>query len=178
MSEALPLRTRLRAEDLSEYEGKAELWHGELIEMSPASGEHGELIVWLVASFIPYLRAHREFAAASEGVGFVLAPDLVLCPDFALYRREGVDRKKFVSAIPFVAVEVLSESNTVSEMIRKSSAFLNAGTEQFWLIDGKNRVLTILRHDVDPVDLTAGILRGEGALEGLEIDLDELFSHA
>jgi Uma2 family endonuclease len=54
-------------------------------------------------------------------------------------QRLGFDPKRFSLLAPDLAVEILSPSNTMSEMQEKVIDYLDAGTRQVWVVDPGSR---------------------------------------
>jgi Uma2 family endonuclease len=78
-----------------------------------------------------------------------------------------------------MAVEVLSEGNTVGEMRRKLRDYFQAGVRLVWYIDPATRTAEVYtapeqRHVVTE----QGILDGGDVLPGFRLPLGELFSRA
>jgi Uma2 family endonuclease len=46
---------------------------------------------------------------------------------------------------PEIVIEILSPSNTKSEMREKSALYLSTGALQFWIVDAKNRAVTVMQ---------------------------------
>ena len=78
---------------------------------------------------------------------------------------------------PSIAVEVLSQSNTVAEMSRKREEYFSAGVRQVWEIDIRDRIATIY---IDPetheVINEQGKIRCDELLPGFELDLARVFA--
>jgi Uma2 family endonuclease len=60
-------------------------------------------------------------------------------------RFEGIDEDDNLAGAPDIVVEVLSPSNTASEMLDRKAACLDNGCVEFWLIDPKKRIVEITR---------------------------------
>lgn len=48
---------------------------------------------------------------------------------------------------PEIVIEILSPSNTSSEMREKCALYLSTGALQFWIVDAKNRTVTVMQQD-------------------------------
>jgi Uma2 family endonuclease len=80
---------------------------------------------------------------------------------------------------PDLAVEVLSESNTQTEMIRKLKDYFFAGTRLVWFIDPDSRTAQSFTAPDQFITLTeADDLTGGDVLPGFRLNLGELFSAA
>src|SRR5438270_526872 len=130
----------LTAEEFLNYPdraGKQELVAGEVIQMAPANGEHGdqqsEFVVWMR----PYAKRHGLGHVVVE-VGFVLSrnPDTVRAPDVSfvtLQRFPNGLPGHFIDGPPDIAVEVVSPNDTHAEVMKKVGEYLDAGTRLVWV---------------------------------------------
>jgi Uma2 family endonuclease len=126
----------LTAEDfwlLPSSEMRRSLVRGEVVEEMPVGGEHGGLAVRIVR----YLdRWAEEQDAGWVGVetGFILArdPDLVRAPDVSFVRKERLPAagapKTYWELAPDLAVEIISPTETATEVRDKVADYLAAGT--------------------------------------------------
>lgn len=124
-----------------------------------------------------------------RNLGVVSAPDgvirlfsgLIRIPDVAFVSWDRFpDRKIPSEPIPTLApdlvIEVLSRSNTVSEMQRKRAEFFAAGVKLIWGFDPELRVLDVYTPDGSVTRLMAGqTLDGGDVLVRFVLDLGELF---
>ena len=77
---------------------------------------------------------------------------------------------------PDLAVEVVSESNTRAEMVRKRDEYFRAGTGLVWEVDLRARTVAVYTSPDHSVVLRdADVLDGGAVLPGLTIPLSELF---
>jgi Uma2 family endonuclease len=123
-----------------------ELIDGTLVE-KPMGAKEGFLAAELI-------RGLGNFVAERD-LGVVFAPDSTLriysgqvrLPDVCFVswdRLPGrmVPAEAIPDLVPEFTIEVLSPSNTRSEMLRKRKEFFLAGTQLFWIIDPNTRTLT------------------------------------
>ena len=127
-----------------------------------------------------YRRATSVAASSSVGssygaeTGFVLSrdPDTVRAPDFAFLgssRPAGPTRGYYPGA-PDLAVEVLSPDDRPGYVREKVAEWLEAGTLAVWVIDPKERTVTIHESERQPLVYSeADLLRGGSLLPGLEL---------
>jgi Uma2 family endonuclease len=100
-------------------------------------------------------------------------------PDVAFYSRERLpagSEGPVLEIAPDLAVEVLSPSNTVGEMIRKRGEYFRAGTRAVWEIEPELRQIRVYS-DADTF-VTLGIddtLTGEPVLPGFSLGVRALF---
>ena len=158
-----------------------ELIDGVLVEKPVATSESnlaGWLITLLNAFVVP---KNLGLTVGEQGMvrlfaGQVRMPDVSFvswgrCPN----RRRPAGRVWEVA--PDLAVEVLSESNTPAEMLRKRQDYFRAGVAAAWEIDPAARTVAVFT-TADTADrtLAAGaVLDGAPALPGFSLALAELF---
>jgi Uma2 family endonuclease len=99
--------------------------------------------------------------------------------DVAYMRRatwERIDPKGYLDCAPKLVVEILSPSNTASEMNDRKKTFLESGCRGFWLVDAVNRQIDVSTPDGITTTYRAGQaiplpLLGSGALP-----VDDIFN--
>ena len=123
-----------------------ELHHGELVQMTRPKRPHSDVQHRLYDLLTPLLggravvRLELPFRAKAEGE-FRVA-------DVALVRRERWDAQPdepwFLGA-PDLVIEVLSPSNTYSEIRDKQQVCLSNGCRQFWTVDLDRKTVEVAR---------------------------------
>src|SRR6266496_3229822 len=115
-------RMRLTADDLwrmGSGDVRRELVDGEVVEMAPAGGVHGQVTALVASRLLQFVRAQGGGFVVAGDVGFILAlvgdPERVRAPDVAFVSAtrlpEGRVPERFIRAAPDLAVEVLSPSD-------------------------------------------------------------------
>lgn len=181
-------KARMTAQDLwqlGEGDVRRELVNGEVVEMAPVGGVHGEI----TGRF--YRRLEDHAARLGRGrvvvgdVGFVLNlpsdPERVRAPDVAFVSThrlpEGRLPEGFLQGPPDLAVEVLSRTDNPIEVQQKVRDYLEAGARLVWIVAPQAKTVTVYR-----ADGSARLLReqeqleGEDVLPGLTIPLEEIFA--
>ena len=123
-------------ERLPDDDKRHELDEGELLSMSPAKLRHGELQAGICGLLLEFVRRHSLGKIVTE-VGFVLSkePATVRAPDVALIRAGRTTAPTgFVQGPPDLAVEIVSPSDTASELARKVKQYIRAGTHTVWVV--------------------------------------------
>ncbi len=160
----------------SDLEG-FEFFEGELIPMPPTSGEHGDIssnIQWYLQSHVREKQLGRIY---TSDTGFQIG-DRMLVPDVAFLSsaRLPEDRQKAFAIPPDLAVEIISTSDTQSNVARKALAYLKAGTRLVWVIEPTVRTVTVYRSETNITLLTRNdILSGEDVVEGFSCAVEKLF---
>jgi len=158
-----------------------ELVDGTLVEKAMGQRESriaGELIYLLIG----YLKLHDiGWVSCPDGMarmrgGNVREPDVSLFP-FSMFPDEVMPSEKVASVAPALAVEVLSESNTVAEIAKKLREYFASGTTLAWVIDPEKRVARV--HTAASTFTTlddTGVLDGGEVAPGFRCTLAELFA--
>jgi Uma2 family endonuclease len=128
-----------------------ELVKGRLVQMAPATADHGETSNDLDVEFGLYARSHGGHAYAAE-TGFNVtypgeAKETVLAPD-ASYIADAIvprDAHGFVGRAPDVAVEVASPTQWQPEMADKARLWLARGCRLVWVVWPRYRRVDVWR---------------------------------
>ena len=112
---------------------RRELIQGELIEMPPASDDHGFVgneASWRMSSFIHQHGLGRG-RMAETGFWIEVDPDTVLAPDYAYISYERMASRPqprgYAQTIPDLVMEVFSPNDRQPQMDRKVRLWLDAG---------------------------------------------------
>lgn len=138
---------------LPDAEERVELVEGALHRMSPAGGAHGAVVVQILLAVHAHVARLGLGAVFPESTGFVLrrGPDTVRAPDVAFVAAHRLPARGlgagYIEMAPDLAVEVLSPSNTASEMTRKVREYLAAGTRLVWVVDPATHGVTTYERD-------------------------------
>jgi Uma2 family endonuclease len=180
-------RVRLTADDLwklGEGDTRRELVNGEVREMAPAGGVHGEIQARICRRLVEHVDRRGGGRVLGGDVGFVLDlahdPERVRAPDVAFVTTsrlpEGRLPTGFLHGAPDLAVEVLSPSDDPVDVQQKVRDYLDAGARRVWLIAPAARTATVYRTDGSALLIREDDrLDGEDVLPGLRIRLAELF---
>jgi Uma2 family endonuclease len=161
---------------------RLELIRGEVKKMSLTGGAHGILcaeLAFVIGSFVKPRGLGMVFGAET---GFLVErnPDSVLGVDAAFVsseRMKGVENlEKFIPFAPDLAVEVLSPSNTVSEMKQKIALYFAAGSRMVWIVSPKQHTVAVYTSPLEVHILGEhDTLDGGDVLPGFSLKLSELF---
>ena len=106
-----------------------------------------------------------------------------LRPDVSFTRYERLANSQdysFIRAMPDIAVEIKSPSNTYAEQRRKAQAYLRHGSTLVWLVFPERKGVEVWSLD-EYGDMQSqfvdrhGALRGDPALPGFSLELSKLF---
>ncbi|GHV95116.1 hypothetical protein AGMMS50293_14360 [Spirochaetia bacterium] len=164
--------------------GRYELIYGVAYAMSGPNSYHQLILGELFKQIAVYLTGKpckvypapfdvRLFYEEDENDDTVVQPDITIICDEKKRGKEGCR-----GAPDFVA-EILSPSNTASEMTRKFELYRKAGVREYWVLDPESKLLQTHRfeggqiltrfyraNDTAPVDI----------FSGLEIALEAVFA--
>ena len=157
-----------------------ELVRGELRQMPPAGTDHGAYAENVSFSLSTHARANDLGRMYIAETGFRLSSDHVRVPDTAFVRRERVkptgEMPGFFPGAPDLAVEVISPSDTYSEVEEKVADWLDAGTRAVVVVDPRRRTVKVHRSVTDAAVLTeADTLAVEDVVPGWEMPVREIF---
>jgi Uma2 family endonuclease len=170
---------------------RRELFDGFIHLMSAPSTLHARithLISWFMETFVrtnegkcqifhaPFdVRLPRNNNTADDEIYDVVQPDICVICDLS-----KIDKRGCIGA-PDLIVEVLSSSNLKNDWIRKFNLYEKHGVKEYWIVDPKTKTvyIFILQPDGEYDSGTAYDYTQKAPVhifEGLEIDLNELFS--
>lgn len=137
-----------------------EIVHGELVNMPPAGEEHGDISQAINHRLLNWEEGRNRGKVTVPDTGFVVTSDSrnVYMPDVAYIRLERLppdrDRTKFIGTHPDVAVEIVSPSDRVIEVVRKVRTYLDAGVSMVLLVDPQSRSIDVHSPDRAVITLT------------------------
>ncbi|MBI4786214.1 MAG: Uma2 family endonuclease [Chloroflexi bacterium] len=176
------LVTAEELERMPQHDEHVELVKGEIIRMTPAGHEHGEIALAIGSLVREFVRKHRLGKVYAAETGFVLArdPDIVRTPDAAFVSAARAARQTrrqgFFDGAPDVAVEVVSPEDTVEEVDAKVLKYLQAGTQLVWVVHPRTKTITAYRSlDNIRVLTMTDTLDGSDVLPGFAVAVGEIF---
>lgn len=160
-----------------------ELVAGELRKMPPAGWIHGDTGGRLHALLGHHVLQNDLGKIFFAETGFLLArdPDTVRAPDIAFIRKDHLPaempREAFWPGAPDLAVEVVSPSDTFTEIDEKVRAWLDAGTSVVWVVNPDWRNVTVYRSATDIQVLThKDELSGQEVVAGFRCRVSDIFA--
>ena len=175
--------TEQDALDLDDHQDRlCELVDGVLVEKAMSSSREASLAVFITTYLVIFAQPRKLGRVLGADGMLRLRLGLVRIPDVSFIARSSFpDGKLPKEAIwriaPDLAVEVLSKSNTRTEMARKRQEYFTAGTRLVWEFDAKAQTVDVY---TAPDKLTTlnkdQSLDGGAVLPGLTISLTELFA--
>lgn len=125
---------------------------------------------------------HKLGVVSGEGGTIKFLGKLVRIPDVAFVAWDRLPNRqvplaKVPEIVPNLAVEVLSEGNTVEEMERKLKEYFLAGVDLVWFVDPEARTVRVFTSPDDSTALTAkDTLTGDPVLPGFAVPVADLFA--
>lgn len=163
-------------------EGKAELVRGELRVTPPPGAPHGTAGANLFLLLGPFVKARALGRVFGDSFGYVLTqlPHTVRVPDLSFVRADrlppGGVGPGLLPLAPDLAVEVLSPSETASELEEKLADYRISGTPLIWVVDPARRTVMVVS-DSRPVRWLAESeqLPGDDVVPGFSCQVSEIF---
>lgn len=120
-----------------------ELYEGVLVREMTSPG-HADICQRLGFELGLYARTTGFAKRILQNALFDLTPAgattrTVLAPDLAIMRSGAPPTWTVPHETPLLAVEVVSESQTLAELALKAQTYRNAGVEEVWVIDHRSR---------------------------------------
>ncbi|MFQ5679271.1 MAG: Uma2 family endonuclease [Gemmatimonadota bacterium] len=168
-------------ERLSAGDGRSELVRGQLLREPPAGFGHGRLanrMAFLLTRFVEE-RGLGEVLAAETGFVLREDPPTVRAPDVAFVAAERIPDpapRGFGRFAPDLVVEILSSTNTASEIQARVVDYLDAGTRLVWVLDPVSRSVAAYRRGGEMRLLReAEELEGGDVLPGFGVPVADFF---
>ena len=157
-----------------------ELIDGILVEKAVGAYE-SYLAIRLGELLSAFVRQQDLGVILGEGGMMRLAPGLVRIPDLTFIGWDQLPgrvfpRRPIPDLHPDLAIEVLSESNTATEMQRKLQDYFAAGAQQVWYLEPRRQEMQVYTAvDAYHVVSSDGMLDGGEVLPGFATPLSTIF---
>jgi len=161
------------ANDYSSYEYAK----GELVSMSFPTMAHGEISSNIVILLGNHVRQHQLGRIYTAETTFQVG-ESGRKPDVAFVSQERLPENRHQASPipPDLAIEVVSPSDTVYNVLEKVLEYLDAGTQMLWVIEPIIKTVTVYRSRSDIKIFTQNdILTGEKVIEGFQCAVAEIF---
>jgi Uma2 family endonuclease len=122
-----------------------EIFEGSLL-VSPRPGV-GHFGAAAELSYCLRRQAPPDLLAGQEGGVLIKAGASYLVPDVMVVRRQVIrtDARAFSPPDVLLVAEVLSPSNSSTDLMLKRHHYATAGIPRYWIVDPPNQTLTVLR---------------------------------
>lgn len=151
-----------------EYTGE-----GEIVVMPPTDLETGNRCAMVVYQLMGWSLARGMGVVTDSSSGYHLKDGARLAPDAAWISdpRPGQNPR-----CPEFVIEVMSPFDRKAKVEEKVRAWIENGAELAWMIDPKPKRVTVYRAGAGPETLDGVMtIKGEGPVEGFELDLDRIW---
>ena len=163
-------------------DGRAELVRGELRVTPPHGGPHGRAATNVVVLLSAYVEPRGLGWVFADGAGYLLLelPRTVRSPDASFVRADRLPAEGvgpgFLKVAPDIAVEVLSPSESASELEEKLDDYRACGTPLIWIVDTVRRSVMVVASDAPVRSLREGdTLAGGDVIPGFTCEVAGLF---
>ena len=157
-----------------------ELVGGHLVSMHPTGGKASGVAVAVAAELYIFAKKTRSGRVTGPDGAYALSSNCLRVPDVGFYSNAKVariiDPHKFLPFPPDLAVEVVAQGESASDLMEKVTQYLAAGTSLVWTVYPELRVVVVHnRNSTSRTFTAAGVLDGGGVLPNLQIAVSDLF---
>lgn len=156
-----------------------ELVNGEIIQMPPPDSDHSILSSWIITLFSNFVVPRKLGIVTGEQGAYLLSenPDNVRQPDVGFMRRERMRKQGlYYVGAPDIAVEVISASNSRSDMRDKMNEYFAAGATYVWLVYWKAQIIDVFTISGATTYRNGDTITGGDVLPGFQVTVNEIFS--
>lgn len=155
---------------------------GDILIMAPVHTETGGSNFALTGQLFVWVKSDKTGQGFDSSTGFTLSNGAIRSPDLAWVSNEKLaslapeKRKKFYQLAPDFVVELLSSSDSLTELQNKMVEYLENGVQLGWLIDRKRKRVYVYRPDrkMETLNHPAKV-SGEPFLKGFVLDMAEIW---
>jgi Uma2 family endonuclease len=161
--------------------GPCELVNGRIVPLAPTGDEHGDVELELGTRLRLYGKESGRGRAVGGEVGIYIRrnPDTVRAADIAFISKERdihPRTKGYFEVAPELVVEVLSPSDSWSDITEKLADYFSAGVDRVWIVDSKLRSVFAYRSLTEVRQFREGEdLVDEELLPGFRVPVKDLF---
>lgn len=144
----------------------------------PTGHRHYVLTAQLIARLVPHAKG-RGYVAGSQA-GFRMVNGNIRSPDVAFTLKErlpsGEPSEGFEGVAPDLAVEVISPSEQLPDILQKVGEYFQSGAQQVWLLFPESQTVSVYTAPFEVRTLHAeDELTGGNLLPGFRCKVGELF---
>lgn len=166
--------------DPDEFAG--EIDRGEWVPVSKNTWRHGEVTGNVYSLLREFAKRHGGLRVGVGDPGAKLShePDTLRGPDVAVIREErkptGRGEEGWLQGAPDLAVEVVGDGQSGTQLAKKALEYLQAGGGMVWVVDPESRLVMVLSEGRKLAILGAeDMLDGGDLLPGFSCRVAELF---
>jgi len=174
----------IKAEQFVEmqFDGPCELVRGEIVEMTRPDQSHGNVCARVAFELMRWsIPTHRgQVTTNDSGILTERDPDTLRGADVAFFASgqliDGKLPRGASALVPVLAVEVLSPSNSWTQMRRKIDEYLAVGVLEVWIVDPEARTVEAFRADSGPRLHRQSMVLTSPELAEFSVPVAELFA--
>lgn len=161
--------------------GPCELVDGRIVPTMPTGRVHGRSEARLTARLSTYVEGHDKGEVLTGEIGIYIRrnPDTVRAADIAFISHGRLARCKaegYLDVAPEIVVEVLSPNDRRGDLAEKIQDYFSAGVDRVWVLDSKQRCISVYRALSNIRELRPGdVLGDEELLPGFRVAVADLF---
>jgi Uma2 family endonuclease len=151
---------------------------GELIVMPPTGGETGKNNAEIAADLVIWNRQNKLGKVFDSSTGYLLPNGAIRSPDVSWIKQERWDaltlqqKEKYIPIPPDFVLELISPSDTLTEISGKMQEYMENQVRLGWLINPKTQQVEIYRFGQEIEIIQSPLtLSGEDVLPGFVLDL-------
>ncbi len=163
--------------------GPCELIDGRIVYMSPTKRKHGKVEVRFGGLLDAFASEHTLGHVLGGEVGIFIRrnPDTIRAADVIFISNQRYaqlkDEDGFLDVAPELVVEVLSPSDSWSDVMQKLREYFSIGVRLVWVADPASRVVYAYRSLTDVSEFTeTDALPGDDVLPSFSVPVAELFA--
>lgn len=167
---------------LPEDGNRYEVVNGELVTVGSAGAKHGYYVSLIHIILGSYVRSQRIGFTFDSDTSFKMKSGNRRSPACSFFSKErlqslgGIPRG-YIEGSPDLAVEVLSDANTVGEIHDRLVEYFENGSRLVWIIHPEEKyVLVYRRPEPEALKKPGDILEGGEVIPGFALDLSEFFA--
>ncbi len=166
---------------------RVELIMGKIFKMSPAPlSQHQQISIVLSSAIFTFLKKRecKVFTAPFDVRLPVMnekgQPNTVVQPDISVICDPAKIDRKGCNGAPDLIIEIISDSSVQRDLHEKYDLYEQSGVSEYWIVHPNDKTLSIFLLDdqgkyVVSKPLTYGDIAESRVLQGLQIDLNEVF---
>lgn len=146
--------------DLDHDRGRYEIYDGSLVLNPPPPLSHGRLTDLVADSLKAQVPAHLVATGVGLGLG-ARGKRSYFVPDVVVAQRSALvpGRKQLEAPEVLLVVEVLSPSNSGTDLVLKRHEYAAIGIPAYWIVDPAGRTVTVLELAEGPAYAETAVLK-------------------